>query len=140
MKMPARMFSLFLVIALCVPLVCYAEINFSNYSLNELIALKTQITSEITARTAEKKSVLVPMGEYIIGVDIPAGIYSLTLSSDITYAMISIYSSEKKLIGSYALLESSNRNTVGKIEFQDGQRIEIDYGPIMFVPYKGLEF
>lgn len=137
MKMLVRLFSLMLVVILCVPTVGYAEINLSNYSLDELITLKSQITSEITARTAEKNSVVVPMGEYIIGIDIPAGIYTLTINS--TSSMITIYSSEKKIVGSYALIKS-NSNTVGRIELQDGQRIEIDYGPIIFSPYKGLSF
>ena len=136
MKKIVRFLAAFLITSVLFSGAAFAEINFDDYTVEELIALKTQITEVITERTSTKKSVRVPMGEYTIGVDIPAGTYTLTFNGD--YAMISVYSESGEFLKSNLL--SGESNTIGKIELQNGQQIKLSSGPIVFSPYKGLGF
>lgn len=53
-----------------------AEINLSNMSVAQLIALKEQINNELMSRP-QIKSVTVPQGLWVVGKDIPAGTYTL---------------------------------------------------------------
>jgi len=52
-------------------------INLDSMTFEQLIELREQITKEITNR-AEWKNVYIPAGFYEIGVDIPAGHWTLT--------------------------------------------------------------
>ena len=54
-----------------------ASIDLSALSFDELKELSEQITKEITSR-AEWKEVTVPAGVYVVGVDIPAGYWTIT--------------------------------------------------------------
>lgn len=134
MKMPVRVLSLVLAVILFVPIVAHAEIDLSEYSTTELIILITQANTELFSRENAKFSV--PMGEYIIGVDIPAGTYTLTIEGLV--GNIAMYSEDGRILDSYLLMDG--RDTVGKVELQVGQRIEISNGPITFSTYKGLGF
>lgn len=60
-------------------LMAEGNINLSNMSIDELIALHSQITVEIMSRP-EFKTVKVPPGAYKVGVDIPAGKWKITAS------------------------------------------------------------
>lgn len=138
MKKPIRLLTMIMVLLLAFTGTAVAEINYDDYSVEELIALKTQITEEITARTKSAKSVSVPAGKYIIGVDIPAGTYTLTFKGNYS-TVISIYSWNGDILDYYLFMVGGS-DTVGKIELQEGQQIEIATEPIIFSPYKGLGF
>lgn len=133
--MKIRLLSLVLAVLLVFPGAAFAEINFDDYSVEELIALKTQIHTEIINRTREEKSVRVPMGSYTVGVDIPAGTYMLICGSDI--AMLTLYSAEGDIITFHSL---EFQDTVGRIDFENGQKIEMLYGDIVFSAYRGIGF
>lgn len=133
--MKIRLLSLVLAVLLVFPGAAFAEINFDDYSVEELIALKTQIHTEIINRTKDEKSVRVPMGSYTVGIDIPAGTYMLIGGSDIS--MITVYSENGELLTIHSMYLDDN---VGRIDFLKGQRIEINGGAIVFSAYRGLGF
>lgn len=61
----------------CFATIALAEQDLSEMSFDELIDLRDKINAEITKRP-EWKGVEVPAGEWIVGVDIPEGTYSVT--------------------------------------------------------------
>lgn len=128
---------LVLLLFISVPLGVTAErIDFSGLSLDALIMLKTWINEEIAARTQNGKEVYVPMGQYIVGSDIPCGTYTIT-NKDSYMVGVSHLSSTGEYIKVHAV---SGNNCIGKIVLQDGERIDIQYGPVYFSIYKGLGF
>ena len=56
---------------------CFAEgeIDFSGYSLEELLRIKTDLSNELASRPGAEPMILTP-GDYTIGEDFPAGVYS----------------------------------------------------------------
>lgn len=128
-------FLVFLLVVSFVPASVSAEkIDFSDLSLDQLIMLKTWVTEEIAERTKDEKEVRVPMGEYIIGTDIPSGTYTITCK-DIC-AAVSVYSSSGSLMDSYFINEN---DSIGKINLQQGQVIQTTTA-LYFSTYKGLDF
>lgn len=115
-----------------IPAFALADTDLSSMTFDELVALNSALLSEIMSRD-EFKEVTVPAGDYVIGQDIPAGTYSLSLPSGSLASMITVNSIEKfhSLTGSQG---------VGKIELKDGDDISITAGPIVFAPYIGLGF
>lgn len=78
-KLTKRIAVLFLavLIALSASSAMAATIDLSVLSFEELKELSVQLTKEITNRT-EWKEVTVPVGVYEVGVDIPAGYWTIT--------------------------------------------------------------
>ena len=135
-----RLFALVLVFVLMFCSAATAEnIDLSSLTLEELITLRQEIDMLIFGSDAYK-NVSVPAGDYVVGVDIPAGIYSLEAANG-SYAMISVYADSSKDIMSMGACHSvGGGETVGKIEFKDGQIVEIQMGSIVFKTYAGLGF
>lgn len=134
-----RLFALVLVSILMFCSVATAEsIDLTSLSFEELIALRQEIDLLLFA-SDEYKNVPVPAGDYVIGEDIPAGVY--TLECDGGYAMITVYSNASKDLMSMGACHSvGGGETVGKIELKEGQIIEIEMGTITFKTYTGLGF
>lgn len=132
--------ALFLVFLLAVssvsPAVASGKIDFSDLSLDALIMLKTWINEEIAERTKEEKKVCVPVGEYIISADIPAGVYTITYEGS-GFSQVGLYTKAGQYIAIYNITPNES---VGKITLQEGQSIRITYGPVYFSTYKGLGF
>lgn len=138
MKKNLCLFSLVLVMMFLIPFAARAQMDLSLYSLEELIALRTQITEEIITRTDEKASFFVPIGRYTIGEDIPSGTYTLRYKGGVSASVV-VYSREGKTL-KFHMLSSGSGNTVGKMELLEGQSIEIGGGGLEFSPYRGLSF
>ena len=83
------------------------------------------------------KKVLVPIGDYIVGEDIPAGSYTLTSTK---YAALHLH--ENADAESYAdSYECEEPNfTIGKITLKDGMMVQIRYSDMTFEPFRGLGF
>lgn len=103
--------------------------DLSGMTIDELIALKTQIVGELMSRS-EIKSVQVPPGEYICGVDIPAGSYKITAID-----MLLIVKNGYEAINTIDKGES-----IGKFTIKDGDTISITGGGANFEVYSGLGF
>ena len=103
------------------------------YSDNYLRLLLAVVEHELQRRGFAKGEVTVPVGEYIVGEDIPAGTYTLTAHN---LTDIEVYSGSK-CVHNHCLTSSEQ---IGKLPLQDGQVVKIKYGSVVFAPYKGLGF
>lgn len=110
-----------------------ANFDLSGLSYDELVDLRKQVTLAIM-QSDEWKQVTVPMGEYIVGEDIPAGTYTVTTGEN--YCSLEIYSNKEK-IHDY---DSLDPETIGKLVLQDGQTVLVEYDAVVFSPYIGLGF
>lgn len=135
-------------VALCILLIaapalaktdlCYNDV--AAMTDDELLGLKGWIQTEQFARGLFKET-RVPAGQYTVGVDIPAGVYSITWATDYTMSFVEIYSdasaaSDGLSAASYLV---TNQSTIGKITLSDGQIVDLS-GDVMFTPYTGLKF
>lgn len=140
-------FMLVLMIAL-VPFHVFAEENqfsqeyvhsyFSEFSTEELLALQKAIGVELEYRgysseKTETKEFDVPVGKYTIGVDIPAGTYTVSRGNGMFDSLV--------VIGNYETFYPVSQNSpIGKLELVEGQTIEVQMGGVKFSEYKGLGF
>ena len=111
-----------------------AQINFEEMTVEELTWAKNAILMELSFRQ-EVKEIKVPMGEYVIGVDIPAGTY--TIETKESSAMVIVCDSEGNTENFYTI---SNGDGIGKISLTDGQSVHINLSAVMFCVYTGLGF
>ena len=125
-----KIICLFLILCM-VPVIALAD-NFSKMSYNELVNIFRSIALEIMSRP-EWKEVTVPTGDWIVGIDIPAGYYSIR---PVKYGYIKIKDTKGSLYFSDAMDEGE---TIGKIELLDGYSIRIE-DPFIFSAPKGLDF
>lgn len=119
-----------------------ADVDLKSMSFDELIALQTKISAELTTRP-EWKEVTVPPGCYQIGVDIPAGYWTITGTK--TYFSSIHYG--KELNDTKTDIDTSNyKNWIwggvvdGKdestsIEITEGNWLVIISKPVIFTPY-----
>lgn len=76
-----KVLSLLLVLALLLPAFAVAEgVDLSALSFDQLVQLREQIARELTTRP-EWKEVTVPQGVWEVGVDIPAGHWTITVAN-----------------------------------------------------------
>lgn len=143
MKNTFRIISLLLVLLFSTIVFANAEtIDLSTLSFDELVALRQQIDMAIM-QSDEWKQVTVPVGTYIIGKDIPSGDYAVAYTGRVQ-SFLCIYP-DIQSVGDYQcsshLLSSMMGNTtIGKLCLTEGQVIVIEYGELVFSPYKGLDF
>lgn len=110
--------------------------DLSAMTTEELVNLRNAVNAELADRDFQTKEVKVPTGRYTVGVDIPAGVYTLTRSEEY-FSAIRTYTAN----GQYDLsFQVSNGEPVGKLELVEGQTIEILYESVVFKPYEGLGF
>lgn len=118
-----------------IAVICYqaSPDAFSDYSDNYLKLLIATMRIELQQRGFTQGEVTVPVGEYIVGADIPAGTYMLTAHN---LTDIEVYSNSK-CVHNHCLTSSEQ---IGKLPLEDGQVVKIKYGSVVFAPYKGLGF
>lgn len=103
----------------------------------ELLSLKDSIDQELANRGEGVKNVLVPVGRYTVGEDIPAGTYTVTYEGAII-SLVTVYSGKNDTYGTGYNLSANG--SIGKLELSDGQIIEVLYGSVYFSQYSGLDF
>lgn len=108
--------------------------GLSEYSDNYLRLLLLVVEHELQQRGFANGDVVVPMGEYTVGEDIPAGKYTVTTGE--SYCNLQVYSNGKRI---YAY-DSFSSETIGKLTLTDGQIVKVQYDSVIFSPYKGLGF
>lgn len=120
--------------------------DLSSMTVEQLIQLKTQIETELISRT-EGESFGVPPGKYIVGQDIPAGAYKVTVTnSSVVGGMLVVYPDKTKMDsqGSYQVMEMLSSMTgnevLGKVELADGNGVWVSNGMLTFEIYTGLGF
>lgn len=110
------------------------SVAFSVFSDNYLKLAIALFEIELQQRGFAKDDVVVPMGEYVVGEDIPAGVYTVVTGDG--YCNLEVYSNGKK-IHDY---DSFDSETIGKLTLKDGQTVHVKYDSVTFSPYKGLGF
>ena len=132
-----KVFALVLVLTLLtVPL--YAAVatgvDLSGMTDEELTTLKQQLDTEMLDRGIVKTAILLP-GEYIIGSDMPAGTYALSINSeDPGYGRYWLYADQeafiKRVVDEAVLTVSGemiNSDGPVKVTLIDGQLLQIQY-------------
>lgn len=120
-----------LFILLMIPVFSLADVDLTGMSYDELLALREEILEEMMGRE-EFKSVLVPIGCYTVGEDIPEGYYALSLPTGGYMAMVTL--------NTYTLYTVGNGNDVGKLPLKNGDTLEIQVSGVEFTTYTGLGF
>ena len=112
----------------------------SGYSDNYLKVLIAIMQIELRNRDLVQGDVVVPMGEYTVGVDIPSGAYSITLAKidSVPMSIVTIYSASGNVEGHYYLMDATD--IVGKVALTDGQVVKVSSDSVLFSAYKGLGF
>ncbi|MBR3927755.1 MAG: hypothetical protein IKJ65_01985 [Clostridia bacterium] len=134
-----KIVALLLALMLCLgSFPAFAELDFSKFTNEELIYLRNQINKELLERGVEKE-VVVPMGRYIVGIDIPAGTY--TVRPYTSYGTFHLYVDEKAkypFIGE--VMAVRDNEYIGKVIFENGNVVELEGTSFVFSPYQGLGF
>lgn len=121
-----------LIVACLLCSVAVAE-DFSSMSFDELLELRNKLNAEIMSRP-EWKEVEVPSGIWTVGIDIPAGIYSITpVGSSANFAC---YDENGKL---QINLLCIGGKPIGKVELFDGWTVK-PTKPVIFAPPLSLDF
>ncbi len=109
-----------------------AESIFGDFTFDQLLILHHALDQEIMSRP-EWKEVTVPAGDWIVGVDIPEGKYSIR---PVKNGYIKIIDTKGNLFFSDAM---SKDEIVGKLELKEGYSIRLE-NSFIFSPAKGLDF
>jgi len=112
-------------------------LDLNSMSVKELKQLKADIEAELLSRGAEKV-MEIPVGSYVIGVDIPAGVYSVELSAGLQFPFAMIYLHKEERL--HHIAPEAGVEKIGKLVLENGEKIEVSGCPILLKPYKGLGF
>lgn len=103
--------------------------------LNMELAKRGEVTATAAGFTTIDKEVIVPMGEYTVGIDIPAGVY--TFKCEVEQARFYIESPDGE---DYSWGTMHNGDVYANVQLDIGYSVVITYGPLTFAPYTGLGF
>ena len=113
--------------------VVLAETDLSAMSFDELVSLSRKVSAEIMSRP-EWKEVEVPVGVWTVGVDIPAGVYSVRPAR--SSANFACYDENGRLQLNLLCLDGES---IGKVELLDGWTVKPS-SPVIFAPPLSLGF
>lgn len=128
-----------LLILVCITGFSAAEESLKNLSIDQLRKMIQMINAEIVSRP-EWKEATVPGGEWVVGVDIPAGTYSITPVSSSSLILI-----WRKAIDNYSnngLVFNQNvkqKDPIGRIVLEAGW-IFTNSNAVIFTPPVSLGF
>lgn len=115
----------------------FAEsIDLESMTTDDLVALQSKILKELSKRDFPTKAFTVPMGEYIVGADIPAGNYRVIYWGEYVSG-VEVTDANGVPVCLYAL---ENGAVIGKLPLTEGQTLSILYDKVTFCPYNGIEF
>ena len=117
-----------------------ADVDLSGMSYDELVALHDAVVSAI-AESDGAVSFRAEPGDYIVGVDIPAGKYSVKQPEDAGFSVFHIYDEKgKSLKTEYFEPDNKPGKMLGQVLLEDGYRLELEYGAFLFAPSAGITF
>lgn len=123
--------------------VSFAEVDLKSYSYDELRDLYRQVMREMVTRP-EWKDAEVHQGVYVVGEDIPAGSYTITLKNPDAVANIFLwgagledYDTNGGLLVNELLY--GNQNVMGKIILKEGNILHLT-GDVYIGPFRGIWF
>ncbi len=138
-------------ILLLMPLVSFAEMDFSGLSFDELLKLRDEITKALW-ESEEWKEVVVPEGTYLVGRDIPAGHWTIAPHPDNSnvagkgiHMKIGKYLKENGVDVDITKAGNFSTNIGRDIEnyslvLQEGYYIQISNGKAVFSRFIGYDF
>lgn len=133
-----RVIILFVISAIILSIIsstAIGEIDLSNMTYDELISLQQQISTAIWKSNGWQE-VLVPVGIYKVGEDIPAGKWTIKRSADeYTYFRVG-QKFENGEVKSYAF--TTDLETEANLILTEGTYIEVSGYPVIFTPYISL--
>lgn len=136
-------------VILSVSAACFADIDLSGMTFEELVALKDQINLAIW-NSAEWQEVEVPQGVWKVGEDIPAGKWTIKATEgNVTFVMVgSKLSSDGRSISMPKFGQSimdegfsayNPKTSISElsVELSDGEYVAIQESVAVFTPYAG---
>ena len=133
-----KRFFCFLFVLVLLPLVSFADLpDLSSLSRDELIELSHRIQS-ILFDSSLVDGVLIPAGEYIVGVDLPAGVYRADVVSDVGgVCAVCPSASETRRTQEYYLGNMYGTLTF-RLTLEEGNLLTIKYNSLRLYPYSGM--
>ena len=141
-------FVIAMLVALTLVPTCYADLDLSGLSYDELVALKDKINLAIWD-SEEWQEVEVPQGVWAVGEDIPAGKWTIkALPGGDTYIKIGLEvkdggndvnsrTTQRIKDEGHSYYDSKSDITSWTYDFTEGQYVKVDNGPAVFTPYSG---
>ena len=131
-----KLIAVLLVLLLLVPVASADAPDLSIYTYDQLVALQYYIGMEIMKRP-EWKEVTVPAGEWVVGVDIPAGDYSISPAEN-GGAYLTIYDNTgcPTIFGGIREQEDS----IGKARLREAYIVKVTDGSLILAPAVTLGF
>lgn len=124
------------------------SITGSAITLKSYSAAQNQLNIPATDSNTDTKSsnefsgteLEVAPGKYKVGLEIPAGTYSVKCNGAYSMVSFNVYESKDELFPVYStiLTELLGNSEIGKIELSIGNIVEISEGSVTFFPYKGV--
>ena len=108
--------------------------GISGLTFEQLLVLRQEITAEIMSRP-EWKEVEVPAGTWVIGEDIPAGVYSIKNTKGLN--VVRVEDGDGRVAGLYKTFDDDE--LYGRVELEDGCVLTCYY-PLIFAPPVSLGF
>ena len=118
------------------------SVDLSALSFADLLSLRSALDAEILSRP-EWKEVTVPPGEYTVGIDIPAGVYSIEHAGKrsgnfcVWGAAVDDYKANGGLLINTTI--SKDNPFLARLVLKDGNVLETNT-TILMTPYQGLGF
>ena len=126
-----------LLIVCMFPAIALADLDLSDFTYEQLVALHHYIGMEIMRRP-EWKEVTIPGGTWYVGVDIPAGSYSIRPTENGRGAFLKIYNTKGKDVVYQGVRNESN--SIGKVQVEEGYTVIVEDGSLLFAPAQVLGF
>ena len=132
-----KLLSIALVLAL-LSVGCALAEDYTTMTDEELWAANKAIQAELWARSIAKDGVTIPMGSYVVGEDIPAGIYRIEIPEGGIMVTVSVYENdEKSILSGKMYILTSGDPAIGKIDLSQYKYFETTSNVIIKV-YTGL--
>jgi len=107
-------------------------------SLSQLQTLNEAVQSRLFEVSLSSGGVLIPPGEgYVVGVDIPAGVYRIVFEKGTFGFCIIAVDTHTELFNHVYSLNSENPE-INRMELKNGTTVDITDGSIRLFPYTGI--
>lgn len=140
-----KVVAILLLFACMIPISALADIDLSDMSFDELVELKEKIDLAMW-QSEEWKKVIVPQELWIIGINIPAGHWTIKAQDgerikiqygESVYNRVQWEISEYVFSPTYEFYKEEYGPTQIDIEMEDGHYLKVDLGSAVFYPYYG---
>lgn len=121
-----RILVLTIAITLLIITPAIGEIDLQSMTDDELAALNQQIQTELFNRHAAGTGVLVPVGYYVVGEDLPAGRYQVIASEDDAVVTFEVLYDLKRDFGNTYWLGSVYGGTTANITLKEGYALRVN--------------